>query len=250
VADDALKGKVQPSPAPGRRHSVLEVLREEKVMRFIASSVAVFVAVASAQGGLVNPLIPSWAGSVNSQVAAWESFTQAGGGANLPDQAGSAPFSLMNFAPGSFITGTGNIYSINSPLYVMIMGGTLMGAGASQGNSPLQVVMNVATAGTLISAGSVRLSLFDNAGNSMSLAPALTEIRADAPAQPQGSIRTTAYTWNTSFLPFAATGFRVEFMASAGSMALDAVRLDLNYVPAPGALALVGLAAVTARRRR
>jgi hypothetical protein len=110
--------------------------------------------------------------------------------------------------------------------------------------------MNVATAGTLISPGSVRLSLFDNAGNSLSLAPALSEIRADAPAQPQGSIRTMAYTWNTSFVPFAATGFRVEFTAAAGSMSLDAVRLDLNYVPAPGAIALIGLAALTARRRR
>ena len=220
-------------------------------MRVIASTVAAFVAVASAQGGLVNPLIPAWAGSINSQVAAWESFTQANGGANLPDQAGSSPFSLMNFAPGSFITATGNIYNINSPLYVMIMGGTLANAAnPSLGNSPLQVVMNLATAGTLVSPGSVRLSLFDNAGNSMTLAPALTEIRSDAPAQPQGSIRTTAYTWNTSFVPFAATGFRVEFAASAGSMSLDAVRLDLNYVPAPGALALVGLAAVTARRRR
>ena len=214
-------------------------------MRFIASSVAAFAAVASAQGGLVNPLIPAWAGSINSQVAAWESFTQASGGANLPDQAGSSPFSLMNFAPGSFITGTGNIYSINAPLYVMIMGGTLGNA-----NSPVQVVMNVATAGTLISPGSVRLSLFDNAGNSLSLAPALSEIRADAPAQPQGSIRTVAYTWNTAFVPFAATGFRVEFAAAAGSMSLDAVRLDLNYVPAPGAIALIGLAALTARRRR
>ena len=220
-------------------------------MRAVASFVAAFVAVASAQGGLVNPLIPAWAGSINSQVAAWESFTQANGGANLPDQAGSSPFSLMNFAPGSFITATGNIYNINSPLYIMIMGGTLANASnPSQGNSPLQVVMNLATAGTLVSPGSVRLSLFDNAGNSMTLAPALAEIRYDAPAQPQGSIRTTAYTWNTSFVPFAATGFRVEFAASAGSMSLDAVRLDLNYVPAPGALALVGLAAVTARRRR
>lgn len=220
-------------------------------MRAVASTVAAFVAVASAQGGLVNPLIPAWAGSINSQVAAWESFTQANGGANLPDQAGSSPFSLMNFAPGSFITGSGNIYNISSPLYVMIMGGTMANASnPSLGNSPLQVVMNLATAGTLVSPGSVRLSLFDNAGNSMTLAPALAEIRYDAPAQPQGSIRTMAYTWNTSFVPFAATGFRVEFAASAGSMSLDAVRLDLNYVPAPGALALVGLAAVTARRRR
>ena len=109
-------------------------------MRFIASSVAAFVAVASAQGGLVNPLIPAWAGSINSQVAAWESFTQASGGANLPDQAGSSPFSLMNFAPGATIDASGNLVGSGSPLYVMVTGGT---RGNQQ--SPINVVMNVAT---------------------------------------------------------------------------------------------------------
>jgi hypothetical protein len=33
-------------------------------------------------------------------------------------------------------------------------------------------------------------------------------------------------------------------------MSLDAVRLDLQYVPAPGAMALLGMAAFIARRRR
>ena len=40
--------------------------------------------------------------------------------------------------------------------------------------------------------------------------------------------------------------------ASAPSMALDAVRLDLNYnaIPAPGALSLLLIAGFTAGRRR
>jgi hypothetical protein len=33
-------------------------------------------------------------------------------------------------------------------------------------------------------------------------------------------------------------------------MSLDAVRLDLQYVPAPGALALLAISAFTAGRRR
>jgi hypothetical protein len=51
-------------------------------------------------------------------------------------------------------------------------------------------------------------------------------------------------------LPFQATGFRVEFGASAPSMSLDAVRLDMQYVPGPGAVALLAVSALTLSRRR
>ena len=214
-------------------------------MRFIASIVAASLVAGSAQAGLVNPLIPSWSGGPNTQFAQWDSFTQASGGANIPDTAGSSPFSLMNFAPGAFVTGSGNIYSINTALYLMITGGTLGNVG-----SPTQVVMNVATAGSVLNTSGVRLSLFDNAGNSIQFAPSSSELRADAPAQPQGAIQTWAFTWNTAFVPFQATGFRVEFGASAPSMSLDAVRLDMQYAPAPGALALLAISAFTATRRR
>ena len=219
-----------------------------KTCRFAAALAGAAVATI-AEAGVVNPLVPAWRGTANTMFMGWETFTAAYAGANAADMAGSSNLAnLFNFGPGAVLTSapmpTG-IYNATGPLSIMIMGGV-----TSAPRNPTEVVMNLASAGTGISNASVALTLFDNAGNSMTLAPALAEIRYDAPAQPQGSIRTTAYTWNTSFVPFAATGFRVEFAASAGSMSLDAVRLDLNYVPAPGALALVGLAAVTARRRR
>jgi hypothetical protein len=214
-------------------------------MRAIASSffTAAFVG-ASAHAGLVNPLIPTWAGQPTTQTASWESFTQASGGANMPD-AGGSPFTLMNFGPGSFIAGSGNIYSISAPLYVMIMGGTL-----GNGQTPLQVVMNVATVGTTIAPASVKLTLWDSSGAQYVASPTSSEIRSDAPAQPQGSIRTTAYSWDTASAPIVASGFRFEFLASGPSMSLDAVRLDMLYVPAPGSVALVVLAALAGRRRR
>ncbi len=214
-------------------------------MRVIASIVCASLVAASAQAGLVNPLIPAWSGSANTQFAQWDSFTQPSGGANLPDAAGSSAFSLMNFAPGAFITGTGNIYSINSALYLMIMGGTLGNAA-----SPTQVVMNVATVGSVMNVSGVYLSLFDNSGHSLQLTPSATELRYDAPAAPAGSTQTWAFTWNMPTAPFQASGFRVEFGASAPSMALDAVRLDMQYAPAPGAFALLAVSAFTASRRR
>lgn len=200
---------------------------------------------ASAQAGFTNPLIPSWAGGPNTQYAAWESFTQPGGGPNLPDQAGSAPFSLMNYAPGAFITSTGNLYGAGAPLFISMMGGT-------QGNaaSPIDVVLNVSTAGSTINMSSVRLWLFDGSGNVSFFSPTTSEIRFDAPSPPQGSAQTVAFTWSVPSTAFAASGWRVEFAASAVNMSLDAVRVDLQYVPAPGALALLGIAAAMGARRR
>jgi hypothetical protein len=218
-------------------------------MRSIAFGIATAACVAaSASAGLVNPLIPGWAGTAQTTSAAWESFTQANGGANLPDQAGSAPYSLMNFAPGATITGSGNLYGAGSALYIMIMGGTLGNAA-----SPTELVMNVATAGSLLNTSSVRLSLFDNAGNFAQYAPSASELRADAPSPPQGSAQTWAFTWSLPNPTFAATGFRIEFLASAQFMALDAVRIDANFtpIPAPGAfMLLAGAGALVARRRR
>jgi hypothetical protein len=219
-------------------------------MRVIASSliavagIAVVAAVPCAHAGLVNPLIPTWAGQANTQSASWDTFTLASGGANLPD-AGGSPFSLMNFGAASFITGSGNIYSITAPLYIMIMGGTL-----GNGQTPLQVVMNVATVGTPIAPASVKLTMWDATGAQYVVAPNASEVRSDVPAPQGGSIQTIAFTWNTAAAPITASGFRFEFLASGPSMSLDAVRLDLQYVPAPGAMALLGMAAFIARRRR
>lgn len=201
---------------------------------------------ASAQGGFTNPLIPSWAGGPNTQHAGWESFTQAGGGPNLPDQSGSAPFSLMNYAPGAFITGTGNLYGSGAPLFISMMGGT-------QGNaaSPISVVLNVSTAGSTLNMSSVRLWLFDSAGNVAFAPPTSSEIRFDAPSPPQGSAQNVAFVWTAPATSFAASGWRIEFSASAANMSLDAVRVDIQYVPAPGGMALAGIAtAMGARRRR
>lgn len=217
-------------------------------MRSIAFGVVSAACVAvSASAGFVNPLIPGWAGGAQTQYAAWESFSQASGGANLPDQSGSAAYSLMNFAPGAVITSTGNLYGAGSALYIMMMGGT-------QGNaaSPTQLVLNVSTAGTVMAPGSVKLSLFDNAGNFFQVAPSTSELRYDAPSPPQGSAQNWAFSWNLASPGFNATGWRIEFLASGANMSLDAVRLDMNFapVPAPGAFALLAGAAMLSGRRR
>lgn len=213
-------------------------------MKVIASCVVSVLAVSSADAGLVNPLVPTWAGGAFSQFAQWDSFTSAFGGLNLPDTAGSAAFSLMNFSPDAFITGSGNLYGPNTPLYVMVMGSALAG------QTPFQVVANIATAGNFIPAGGVQLVFFNNLGNSITINPTATEVRSESPTPPAGAARTTAFVFDTTAVTFAATGFRLQVNGAPSNMALDALRLDLGYVPAPGAFALLGLAAFASRRRR
>lgn len=215
-------------------------------MRWCALPVVscVVVSASVAEAGLVNPLIPAWAGQSFTQTATWNVFTQASGGANLPDGVGSSPFSLMNFAPGATINANGDIVGASAPLYVMVTGGT---RGNQQ--SPINVVMNVATEGSVLAYSSTRLTLFDAAGTSVSLAPTSNEIRYSAPAG-TGVAQTVAFVWSLPSPSIAASGFRVEFLAASAGMTLDAVRLDLQYVPGPGALAALALAGRAGRRRR
>ena len=101
----------------------------------------------------------------------------------------------------------------------------------------------------MLAYSATRLTLFDAAGTSVSVAPTSYEIRYSAPAG-LGVAQTVAFVWSLPAPTLAASGFRVEFLASSAGMTLDAVRLDLQYVPGPGPLAAVALAGLAGRRRR
>lgn len=213
-------------------------------MRFIAFVSSVAIA-GVAQAGFVDPLIPSWAGNPNSRFAQWESFSQPNGGANVADVPTSVPYSLFNFSPGATLSG-GNIVGTGGPLFVQIMGWTIGNAAM-----PTDVVLNVATDGTSMNAFSVRMTIFDNAGNSMQFSPGASALRFNQPTA-SGAAQNWAFTWSLPAFNFQASGFRVEFGASQANMTLDAVRLDLNYaaVPGPGVIAASSLVCLGARRRR
>lgn len=214
----------------------------------VAAAGCVFTVIPEADADFVNPLVPSWRASAQSDFYGWESFTSAFGGPNLPNYPGTeSSAALFNFGSGAIITGTGNLYAAGGPLFVQVYGGL-----SSQVD---EVVVNLSTIGTLLNFSSVRLVLADNSGNSASLAANATELRSDAPAPGgQGQIQTNAFSWQVSNVPFTATHFTLEFASASVNLSLDAVSMDVHYVPAPGAMALVALAGLCGlrgcRRRR
>lgn len=213
----------------------------------VAALASAFSVVPFANADFVNPLVPAWRGSAQSDFYGWESFTSSFGGPNLPNYTGTeSGAALFNFGPGAILTGTGNLYAASGPLFISVYGG--LSADAQE------VILNLATMGTLLNFSSVRLVLADNSGNSVSLGADSAELRSDAPAPGgQGQIQTNAFSWDLSDLTIDATHFTLEFSSASVNMSLDTVSMDVRYVPAPGAFALVALAGVTgwrARRRR
>ena len=152
---------------------------------------------------------------------------------------------LFNFGPGAFITGTGNLYGASNPLSISIYGGL-----TAQVN---EVILNIASIGTIINTNSVRLTISDNTGNSFSVNPGFMELRSDSPAPGgQGQIQTRSFRWMLPGMLFPATRFELSFASQTNNLSLDAVSADIRYVPVPGVLAILassGLIAIRPRRR-
>ena len=208
-------------------------------------AISSFVA-ASASADFINPQVPPWRGAADADFYAWESFTSAFGGPNLTNYAGTeSGAALFNFGPGALITGTGNLYGASNPLSISIYGGL-----TAQVN---EVILNIASIGTIINMNSVRLTISDNTGNSLSVNPGFMELRSDSAAPGgQGQIQTRAFRWIIQGMPFAATRFELGFASQTNNLSLDTVSADIHYVPVPGVfamLALSGLVGVRPRRR-
>ena len=204
----------------------------------------------AASAGVVNPLVPTWRGQANTMFMGWDTFTSAYAGANAADMSGSSNLgSLFNFGPGSILTNnplpTG-IYNATGPLSIMIMGGV-----TNAPRNPLEVVMNLADAGTNINQNSVRLTLFDNAGNSSVFVPSTKAERSNISDGFGGKAKTIAYTWTIEPLAWNSTRWQIDFSSTAPHAILDAVTLDFKLVPAPGALTvLAAFVGGTSRGRR
>lgn len=211
-----------------------------------ASGIALAVIGSSASADFVNPLVPVWRGAANADFYGWEIFTSAFGGPNIPNYAGTEPgAALFNFGAGAFINSAGNIQATGSPLSMTVY------AGAAE--PVAEVIVNIATIGTVLNDNSLILDLYNNSGGGLTVSPSMMELRSDQPtADGQGRVQTRMYRWIVPPTGSALPRFELNFGSLSGGIALDSLSIDVRYIPAPGALALITCAGTLAawRRRR
>ncbi len=200
------------------------------------------VAVATTQvsADLVNPEIPSWRGDAGAQYYGWDSFSSAYNAPNFNDS-GDAGGMLFNFAAGAQITGSGNIYNQSGGLDIHVYG-----------YGPLeQAVFNVASMGTEMDYSGVSLWVSDGeSGQMFSYDTFATNYYEEVPGF--GANVSTSYTWDLSGYNGVITEWAFFVNGTAPHNVLDAISVDVfsGAVPAPSVLALIGVAAVSTRKRR
>ncbi|MFB0986704.1 MAG: hypothetical protein QMB94_10425 [Phycisphaerales bacterium] len=179
--------------------------------------------------------MPTWRGDADATYAGWDSFTNANGGPNAPEQ--GSGFSVYNFGTGAVIASSGNIYGAGGGLDIHVY---------SNGDfAPSQAVLSFSFLGNPMDTTNVR-AFFEGAY----VDPIQSELRA---LEDFGGFvkETWSFTFDFSTASGAESG--LAFFFGSGDLvntSLDAVSVDVLSVPAPGALALLGLAGIASRRRR
>lgn len=182
--------------------------------------------------------------TTNSAYAQWEVFTSTAG-PNTPSVGSFASGAFGVGAPNwntfdrnafSFVTGGGNIYS---PAGVVAPQVDIPNFGLGAGYATT-ILIQVRTQGTEIDLASVLVG---------GIAPVqTTELFRQPLGGPGGFIVDTLYRFEVSG---NTSGYTAQFQALGSSLSLDRVAVDtFTAVPAPSAVALLGLGGLVASRRR
>ena len=115
---------------------------------------------------------------------------------------------------------------------------------------PAEIVLNFTTMGSTVDADAVEGFLGNQAQEGEYFAPTSSELRYSENLGEQGFIQTWAFTFDFSSFEGEADNWALFFSGSQPHLSLDAATVDVRNVPAPGALALLGLAGMARRRRR
>jgi MYXO-CTERM domain-containing protein len=198
--------------------------------------------------------IPAWRGDENTSHFEWQSFEHAGGSdpmnwafPNMPtSSSGAGSASLYNFADGAMIS-SGNIYGFGGPLNIHTYAYTAADAQ--------DAVINISTAGSPMDYESLYLAWHGADGESGLIVhdgyATNYMVEGDFGGFP-GVTANVSYTFDLSAIEADIREVGIIFSGSAAHMSLDAVSLDLRTaaIPAPGVLALLGIAGAARRRRR
>ncbi|MCH2142916.1 MAG: hypothetical protein MK077_07980 [Phycisphaerales bacterium] len=215
----------------------------------ILTTVAVAFAGTASAGTWYAEDVPDWRGTDGADYYHWDDFTAANGyvdGPNMPNNemfpSGNAM--LFNFAEGAIIAGSGNLYAMGGSLNIHTYAYTDADA--------LAVTLNLATVGTLIDYTSMMLVWTDGTeeGDSgMLFGSESVNFSQEIPNM--GDSVNVSWNWDLSGIGADIRSIGLMYESEGSHISLDMASLDiLTAVPAPGALALLGLAALSSRRRR
>ncbi len=165
-----------------------------------------------------------------ADVYVWESFTDANGGGNAPAGGGAGDPSLVVVSGSPIVASSGNLYS-----FMGTFGMHIYGAGFV--SNPTMRIENL---GNPFDTSSFFLMSPDTP---VPVVPTITETIVEGTPF---STRIYDLEWNYSGV---ATFFNLETAATSASLDRLALGTLGETVPAPGALALLGLAGLGRRRR-
>ena len=204
----------------------------------------------TAMAGFVVEDIPAWRGAADTAYYNWETFTSADSTQpNFPNNeafpSGSAV--LFNFGSDAIITGAGNIYGYGGALNIHTYG---------YADSDIQeAVFNFATMGTEINYDGAMIA-WTGANGEQGLISNLTESinyyeEVDF-GQGPGSIVNVSWSIDLSSVDADVREIGMIWQSDTVNISLNTVSMDLRFgdIPAPGALALLGIAGLAGRRRR
>ena len=218
---------------------------KKKATAFVAAAF-VLAGTSSALAGFVNPDVPDWRGDANTLYGGWESFTNANNAPNFAEE-GNMGFlgSIYNFSGSAIIAGSGNIYDpggvLNMHHYVQGVDGDITDA-----------VINISTAGTDPNFAGAVFQWNGANGESGFLSTANYDVNFEQVIPQFGTTYNVSWTFDLSDIAAQVTDIGFIIQGTAPNMSYDAGAIDIRYaaVPAPGALALLGLAGFAGRRRR
>ena len=189
------------------------------------------------------------AASASADIYTWDSFTSASGDANYAtsSDADASMAMLFNFgSPGSaMVAGSGNIYGMGGPLQIHAYAYTYDGYDVNS------VTVDLTGLGTPFDTYNALLIYETSDGDYGSLGTDMaSNFESMAGGEGWGAYESTTWTWDLTSVEgnINALAFMIESMGAHTS--LDSLTMDIDMVPAPGALALLGMAGIATRRRR
>ncbi len=188
-----------------------------------AAAVAAVASSASAQGDFTAAVTPSFRGTPCAVYGAWDVFTSAYNGPNVPDLAGSnSAATLTQLFPGAILTSTGNIYHPTQILAFRV--------DDTVAHDVQEVVLQTAALGNPQNHGSFILSFVNAGGQSVVLPPTeLTVLVFTPQAREELYVR-----WDLSGQADTILAYRLDWVASASNSALASLLLDVRTDCPPG----------------